>query len=55
MVCMMALLAEHRLDDLVGLGFREAALAQEGLAVLVLAGDDGFTGRLDASHERHGR
>jgi len=34
------LFVQHRFDDLRGFRFREAALAQEAIAVLVAAGDD---------------
>jgi hypothetical protein len=48
-------LEEDGVDDPGGLGLREAALAQECCAVLVIAGDDPFPRRLDAVDERHGR
>lgn len=48
-------LGQHRLNDLGGLGFGEAALAQELTAVVVGAGDDLFPRRLDAVDEGHGR
>src|SRR3546814_9923169 len=37
-----AFFLQHRGDDLLGLGAREAALAQEALAIVVLASDDLF-------------
>lgn len=46
-----AFLGEHRLDDLRGFGLREAAPAQERLAIFVLARDDAFAGGLDAGDE----
>ena len=42
-------------DHLRRLRLAEAALAQEVLAILVLAGDDPFARRLDARDERRGR
>ncbi len=42
-----ALLSEHGHDDLLGLGFREAALAQERLAVRVFARHDCLSGCAD--------
>lgn len=49
------LLGQHRLDDPSGLGLGEAALAQKGLAVLVIAGEDLRAGRLDRVHEGRGQ
>src|SRR5690606_9553641 len=48
-------LLQHGGDDLLGLGTREAALAQEALAILVLAGDDLLASRPDARQKRRGR
>ena len=47
-----AFFSQHRLNDLVGLRLREAALAQEVGAVLVAAGDDPFACGTDALDER---
>ncbi len=46
---------KYRLDNLAGFGFREAALAQELGAVLLVSGDDAFTGGAYAGNERCGR
>src|SRR3990167_5964329 len=48
-------LLEHGGDDLLGFGSREAALAQEALAILILAGDDLFASGPDPRQKRRGR
>ena len=50
-----AFLVQHGGDDLLRLWTREAALAQEGLAVFITSGDDGLARRPNAGDERRGR
>src|SRR3546814_20518488 len=50
-----AFFLQHRGDDLLGLGAREAALAQEALAIVVLASDDLFASGPDPGKKRCGR
>jgi hypothetical protein len=47
-----AFLGEHRLDDLAGFGFREAAMAKEVAAFVIGAGDNAFARGLDTIDER---
>ncbi len=47
-----AFLGQHRVDDLAGFGFGEAATAQEVAAILVAARHDPLARRLDAVDER---
>lgn len=48
-------LLQHGGDDLLGLGTREAAPAQEALAIVILAGDDLLASRSDPRQKRRGR
>lgn len=50
-----AFLLQNGLDDLAGLGLAEPALAQEGFAVVIGAGNDTLPRRLDAGDEWRGR
>ena len=49
--CRMAFLVQHRRDDLRGVRLGKATLAEERLAIVILAGDDTFPCRADALHE----
>lgn len=51
----MALLGQYRVDDLCGLGLREASPPQEVAAGLVVLRHDPLARRLDAVDERHRR
>lgn len=50
-----AFLGKHRLNNLCGFRLREAAPAQERLAILLLARNDPFARRLDAGDEMRRR
>ena len=50
----MPFLAQNRLDDLGAVRFAEALVFEERLSIIVSAGDDGLSRRLDAGNEALG-